>query len=214
MWIAEKDGIVAGRVAGIINDLETRYRGTVRGRFGWLEFEDDQEISRALLDAVSAWAKANGCNWIKGPVGFSYMDPAGMTIEGFEEVGTISAPFHYPDYREHMDGHGFQKMNDFFEYVVEPIPAEVPEKLRRLEPIIEKKFGIRQVPIRSQAELRRKVGEFFYLLPTSFKDLPTFVPLSDEETEKYTRDFFPFMYVEKVLPAVTGQRGTWPGSGC
>lgn len=196
LWIAEKNGRVVGRVAGIINDLETQSRGAVHGRFGWMEFEDDLEISRALLDKVSDWAKENGCARIKGPVGFSGFDPAGFTIEGFEEVGTLSGPFHYPYYRRHMEFHGFQKMSDYFEYKVETIPKEIPEKLQRLTPIIEKKFGIRLTSYQSQAELKRRIYEFFYLITTSYSELSSFVPFSNEELEKYARDILPLMKPE------------------
>ncbi|MDV7392959.1 hypothetical protein RZS08_16430, partial [Arthrospira platensis SPKY1] len=69
LWIAEKNGRVAGRIAGIINELETRHRGEVVARFGWLEFEDDAEVSRLLLETACQWARQQGAKWIKGPVG-------------------------------------------------------------------------------------------------------------------------------------------------
>ena len=212
LWIAEKNGQVAGRVVGIINDLETEYRGTSRGRFGWLEFEDDRDVSGALLEAACEWAHENGCKWIKGPVGFSYLDPAGLTIEGFEEVGTVSDPFHYPYYGKHLDQLGFQKMNDYFEYVVDKVPTEIPEKLKKLGPVIEKRYGIRPVAIRNGAELKEMIDRFFGLLPASFKDLPTYVPLSEEEKRKYISDFLPFMRPE-YMPLLMDREGNVAGFG-
>ncbi len=51
-WLALKDGQVAGRIAGIINDRYIRESGKKYARFGWIDFINDEAVSAALLGTV------------------------------------------------------------------------------------------------------------------------------------------------------------------
>ena len=54
-FLAYKDNKVVGRIAGIINKRANETWNKKEVRFGWIDFLDDIEISRALLDAVAQW---------------------------------------------------------------------------------------------------------------------------------------------------------------
>jgi hypothetical protein len=47
-----------GRIAGIINHEANKKWGVKHVRFGWIDFIDDLEVSKALLDTVSAWGNS------------------------------------------------------------------------------------------------------------------------------------------------------------
>ena len=51
-YMAYKDGKLAGRVAAIINHKANERWGRKSVRFGWIDFIDDRDVSRALFDAV------------------------------------------------------------------------------------------------------------------------------------------------------------------
>ena len=51
-FLALKEGKVVGRVAGIINNRANEKWGTKDVRFGWIDFIDDIEVSKALLKAA------------------------------------------------------------------------------------------------------------------------------------------------------------------
>ena len=51
-FLARKDGKIVGRVAAIINTRANERWDKQEVRFGWIDFIDDLEVSRALLDAV------------------------------------------------------------------------------------------------------------------------------------------------------------------
>ena len=51
-YMAFKEGKMVGRVAAIINRRYNKQWDRLCVRFGWLEFVDDPEVSRALLQAV------------------------------------------------------------------------------------------------------------------------------------------------------------------
>ena len=197
LWVAENEGKVSGRVVGIINKMETRAKGEVHGRFGWLEFEKDLAIPQALLEKVGDWAKEKGAVQLKGPVGFTNLDPSGMTVEGFEELGTMQGAYHYPYYGKFMEQLGFEKLADWLELMLDKAPTTVPEKMNRLLPILEKKFGLRHFQFQKD-HLRERIRESFFLVTNSFKDLPSYVPFSDRQIDHYIDQFLPFIQPEYI----------------
>ena len=48
-FLAYKDGRLVGRVAAILNPKANETWNQKRVRFGWIDFEDDEEVSAALL---------------------------------------------------------------------------------------------------------------------------------------------------------------------
>ncbi len=71
LWLVYKDNKVAGRVAGIINRRFIEKWQDKYCRFGWIDFIDDENVSKALLDAVENWAEENGMKAIHEPLGFT-----------------------------------------------------------------------------------------------------------------------------------------------
>ena len=72
-------------------------------RFGWFDFIDDLEVSRALLDTVAAWGKARGMDAINGPVGFTDFDHEGLLLEGYEYPAVMASLYNYPYYVKHVE---------------------------------------------------------------------------------------------------------------
>ena len=103
LYLAYKEGKVVGRVAAIINHKANEKWNTKAVRFGWIDFIDDLEVSRALLDAVGKYGKKHGMDNIIGPLGFTDMDPEGMLTEGFDQLGTMATIYNYPYYPRHME---------------------------------------------------------------------------------------------------------------
>ena len=77
-----------GRVAAIINHKANKRWDRKSVRFGWIDFIDDREVSKALFDAVEKYGKEKGMEDIVGPLGFTDMDPEGMLTGAL----TSSAP--------------------------------------------------------------------------------------------------------------------------
>ena len=53
LWMAYRDGKPVGRIAGIINRKANEKWSVKHVRFGWFDFIDDLEVSKALLDTVA-----------------------------------------------------------------------------------------------------------------------------------------------------------------
>ena len=63
-FLAYKDGKVVGRIAGIINHRANDAWNRQSVRFGWVDFIDDIEVSKALFEAVEQWGRSKGMTTI------------------------------------------------------------------------------------------------------------------------------------------------------
>lgn len=106
-WLALRDGQTVGRVAGIINCNYNKSRDSKHVRFGWLEFEDDEEILNLLLETVEKWGREENMEQITGPLGFSSFDASGILVEGFDELPTSVGHYNYPYYPEYIENRGY-----------------------------------------------------------------------------------------------------------
>lgn len=138
LYLAYKDDEVVGRVAAIINHKANKAWNVEQVRFGWIDFIDDMEVSKALLDAVTAFGRLHGMTQIVGPLGFTDFDPEGMLVEGFDRVSTMALIYNHPYYPEHMKQHGYAKETGWVEYRIR-IPEELPERHIKLAEIVQKR---------------------------------------------------------------------------
>src|ERR1017187_4593530 len=129
-WLAFKDGKIVGRVAGIINNSYIAKWHNKYARFGWIDFIDDIAVSKLLTETVENWARSKGMEAVHGPLGFTDLDPEGLLIEGFEDIGNMASIYNYPYYTTHFDKLGYKKDTDWIEFEI-TIPDQVPEKVTR-----------------------------------------------------------------------------------
>ena len=96
IWLAYQEGRVAGRIAAIINHLEPGLSTEKAGRISRLEFIDDREVVKALLETAENWLREKGMVKVRGPLGFSNLDHQGMLVEGFDRLPSIVSSYHLP----------------------------------------------------------------------------------------------------------------------
>ena len=125
-FLARKEGRIVGRVAAIINARANERWGRQEVRFGWIDFIDDLEVSKALLEAVEAWGRERGMMQMVGPLGFTDLDPEGMLTDGYDQLSTLNTIYNYPYYPQHMEQlGGWEKDNDYVEFKIF-IPEQIP----------------------------------------------------------------------------------------
>ena len=112
-FLAYKEGRLVGRVAAIINRRANATWQKQTVRFGWIDFVDDEDVSRALIDTVAAWGRERGMTEMEGPLGFTDMDAEGMLTEGFDQLSTMATIYNYPYYPQHMERLGLTKAMDW-----------------------------------------------------------------------------------------------------
>ena len=64
MWLAERDGKVVGRAAGVLNKAYNKKMGVQQMRFTRFDFVDDAEVVDALFEKVVEYAREMGMNEI------------------------------------------------------------------------------------------------------------------------------------------------------
>ncbi len=200
-WLAWKDGKPVGRVAGILNQAANEKWGSRRVRFTRLDFTDDPEVSRALLEAVEDWGRSLGQEEIHGPLGFCDMDQEGMLVEGFEEEGMLITIHNAPYYPAHMEALGYGKDVDWLEYQIQ-VPEETMEKMQRLQERVLQRCRLRLLEPRSKRELKPYIEKAFQLLDRAYRDLYGTVPLTPALIRKYYQQFMLLIhpaYVKLIL---------------
>ena len=202
LYMAYRDGKAVGRIAGIINHEANRNWNVKHVRFGWIDFIDDLEVSKALLDAVVAWGKAKGMDGINGPVGFTDFDHQGLLIEGYEHLAPMASLYNYPYYVKHMEAYGLTKENDWIEIQIYP-PQELPERFGRMAKIVEQRSNVRVDKVKSVKELVKKYGtSYMDVIDVAYQKLYNFQALTDRQKRHYCDMYFPLLNFDFVTVVV------------
>lgn len=184
-YMAYKDGKPVGRIAGIINRQVNQQHGRATARFGFIDFIDDEEVSKALIKAVEDWARENGMNKIIGPMGFTDMDHEGMLISGFNELGTMATIYNYDYYPKHLEKLGYAKEADWVEFLMN-VPDKIPEKYDRIADIVRRKYGLKVKKYKSPKKAKAEIGRpLFNLINEAYDGLYEYSRLTDKQIDYY-----------------------------
>lgn len=197
LWLAYKDGKLAGRIAGILNKKYIEKWNKKAVRFGWIDFIDDIEVSEKLFSTVIDWASSKGIECIHGPLGFTDMDYEGMLIEGFDETGTMSTIYNYEYYPRHLEKLGFEKEVDWVEFEIK-VPDKIPDKAERIAAIVKAKSQIKVVEAKKAKDLLPYGKGIFNLINDTYKELFGFVQLSEKQIDKYIKQYFGFVVPDYI----------------
>ncbi len=197
-FLAYREGKIVGRVAAIINRNANERWGKKSVRFGWIDFIDDDEVSRALIDTVKAWGRERGMTDIEGPLGFTDMDAEGMLVEGFDQLSTMSTIYNYPYYPLHMERLGLEKGADWVEMKIY-VPDEIPEKHLRISKIIAEKYKLHVRKIsRREVYHTSVVHDIFKLINDAYEPLFNFSRMTDAQIDQYVRTYAPVLDLRMV----------------
>lgn len=193
-YLAYKDGKLAGRVAAIINHKANNKWGKKSVRFGWIDFIDDREVSKALLDAVEKYGKEKGMEDMVGPLGFTDMDPEGMLTWGFDQLGTMPTIYNYPYYPEHIEAlEEFEVDNKYVEFKI-MVPDTVPEKYAKIAMMIEKRYNLHVRKLTKKDVFQGGMGQkIFDLINDTYKDLYGYSELSQKQIDQLIKSYLGFL---------------------
>ena len=193
-YLAYKDGKLAGRVAAIINHKANNKWGKKSVRFGWIDFIDDREVSKALLDAVEKYGREKGMEDMVGPLGFTDMDPEGMLVWGFDQLGTMPTIYNYAYYPEHIEAlEGFEVDNKYVEFKI-MVPDEVPEKYAKIAMMIEKRYNLHVRKLTKKDVFQGGMGQkIFDLINDTYKDLYGYSELSQKQIDQLIKSYLGFL---------------------
>jgi len=197
-FIAYKDNKIVGRIAAIINPVANETWNQKNARFGWVDFIDDLDVSKALFDTATAWANNKGMTAIHGPLGFTDLDHEGTLIEGFDKLGTLATIYNYPYYPKHFEQYGFVKDVDYNEYLI-TVPEVFPEKYFRIAEIVKQKYNLTSKHFKKRKQVVDKYGlKIFELLNLCYQDLYGFTKLNQNQIDFYIKLYFSFFRLDTV----------------
>lgn len=196
-WLAYKNGKCVGRIGGIINEDYNKKSDEQIASFTRLEFYDDEEVIKKLMETAENWAKENGMTGIHGPLGFSNLDGQGLLVEGFDFLPSIASVYHHPYYHRYLEKMGYQKEIDWMEFRL-TIGGAAVEKANRGAALIQKRYGIEVLHFTKIAELLPYSDMIFKILNDAFSELPFVVPLSEKMMAFYKKKYIKLLNPEFV----------------
>lgn len=208
-FLAMRDGEVVGRIAGVVSHKSNSTWNKRIVRFTYIEFIDDLDVSKALLDTVAEWGKSFGMNEIQGPMGIIDFDKEGMLIEDFDLSGCFMEFWNPPYYKSHMEQLGFKKGADWLQIRFE-VPEQIPPRFQRVADYSKQEFGVHVVRKTKKEITQGYSHKIFKLLNESFAQLYGFAPFSEEQAEEILARFLPFLDMDMV-PIVEDNKGELVG---
>lgn len=198
-FLAYQGTKLVGRIAAIINRRANETWNKQAVRFGWIDFIDDPEVSRALINTVIDWGRERGMNTLEGPLGFTDMDAEGMLIEGFDQLSTMATIYNYPYYPIHMEQLGLEKAMDWIEMKL-MVPEKTPEKYVRIAEIVKKKYNLHVRKLKNMREIRRTgIGyKVFDLINEAYAPLFGYSKMTQRQIDQYVNEYLPILDLQMV----------------
>ena len=216
-FLAHKDGRVVGRVAAIVNTRANERWGQQEVRFGWIDFIDDIEVSKALLDAVEQWGKSQGMTRMVGPLGFTDLDPEGMLTDGYDQLSPLCTIYNYPYYPEHKARLGLEKETGWVErkvFIPRGEHAANNAKYFRIAEMAKKRYGFQLRHFRSKSDIRKGgyIQKLLGVVNKAYADLYGYSELDEHQMEWYAKRFL-LMLDKRFLTVVENAEGDIIGIG-
>lgn len=178
-WMAYQNDQVVGRIAGVINKAHNEKHNEKIVFFGFSDFIDNEEVSRALYNKVVEFGKERGMDTIRGPVNPSTNYEAACLISGEPDPPQIMMTYNPKYYVDHFNKLELQKSMDLRAYKrdmtkpMNPIIIKIAERSM-------KKANIRYRKI-SKKTFDRDIQIMHELYNGSWEDNWGFVPMTKEE---------------------------------
>ncbi|MBK7789743.1 MAG: hypothetical protein IPJ54_14455 [Saprospiraceae bacterium] len=181
LYLAERQGKVVGRIAGVINNNYNSFHDCNVGFFGFFDCIDDQEVAFALLGQAESYVKSNGKSSILGPTNFNTNDTAGLLVDGFDSPPVVQMTYNAPYYKTHVEAFGFKKDMDLFAFW---IPTKgVNEKSLQLTERLKERLANKGITFRNlkMKNFKKEVENVRDIYRSAWEKNWGFVPPTNEE---------------------------------
>ncbi|MBR1933848.1 MAG: N-acetyltransferase [Prevotella sp.] len=204
-FVAYRGGVAVGRIVGVVNRKANEQWQQRVVRFGLIEFIDDLDVSRALLDAVGSWGRELGMDTLQGPMGITDFDKEGMLVDDFHLSGTMNTIWNPDYYPRHLEALGFQKAVDWVQIRIQ-IPPEAPLRYQRTAQYVREQMGLRVVKLGDAGiSPRRYAGQAMRLFNEAYKPIFGFSALSEAQMAAFLDRYLPLLD-RQIVPIVLNQQ--------
>lgn len=207
-FLAEKNGRIVGRIAGVIVAESNRKFGEKKIRFSRFDFNGDEDVAEALLNKVAEFGKERGMTVIHGPWGFNDTDREGMLTSGFDRPATYATNYNYEYYSDVVRKLGFKKESEWVEFAI--YPGTLDPKIYKAADFVQKRYGF--VELNDKYPIKRIIREygdlFFDCYNEAYKDLDCYVELKGKVKQNVIAQFATVInqdYFSCILDPKTGK---------
>ena len=188
-FLAQDEGKTVGRIQGILQKVSNEKWQQKRVRFTRFDTIDSQEVTKALFDALEAWAKEKGMEEIVGPLGYSDLEREGLLIDGFDQVSTFEEQYNYDYYPALIENCGFEKEVDWIESKLY-YPKTVDPRIKSVSQRMMQKSGLRFGEAKNSADFVKRYGdEFFRVLDETYVAIYQSVPFTEKMKKSLIANF-------------------------
>ena len=176
---AYNDGVMVGRISGILQRAHNKKTGEKRVRFTRFDSIDDQAVADALLEAVEKWAASKGMDTVCGPLGFSDLEREGLLTKGFDQMSTFEEQYNFEYYQRLIENRGYVKEAVWNESRI-TAPDTHDGRLEQLADAVMRRYKLHYGQAKNADDFIKKYKDaFFELLDKSYKDIYGTVPFTD-----------------------------------
>lgn len=178
-FLAYKDGKVVGRIAGIEQKSYNKKNNAKRCRFSRFDLINDEEVAKALLNAVENWAKEKGLDTVNGPLGFNDLDREGLLIEGFDEQATFEENYNAPYYKDLLEKCGYEKEIDYMAFSIIP-PKQLDGRVKRISDAVLSRYDLHLAKEKHIGKfLKLYKDQIFDVIDEAYGDLYGVIPYTE-----------------------------------
>lgn len=187
--LACRNGVIVGRIMGLINHRYNQVKKENNARFSYLETFNEPEVVHALISKVENWARSLGAEKIVGPIGFSDKEPQGYLVDGFDEPTVLAANCNYKYQVDLIRNEGYVPEINLVSYKTQ-IPDSTPALYLRMLPRIEKfnsEFTL--IEFDSRWKLRKYIRPVLHLTNRAFQEIYGSMPYEEKEMDDFANRF-------------------------
>ena len=195
---AYKDGVMAGRISGIIQKSANEKYNQKRVRLSKFDVIEDEEVARALFKTLEDWTLQQGMEEVVGPLGFSDLEREGLLIDGFDQPATFEENYNYPYYQTYLENYGYQKEVDWTGSNIR-VPKDYDGEMHRLAEFVLKRYNLHIGKSKNTKDFLNKYADgIFELLDKSYALLYGTVPFTEGMKKMMIENFKLVIHVENA----------------
>jgi len=195
--LAYKDGVLVGRIMGIINRQYNQMNDVKNVRFGFIETYNDQEVAHELIAEIENWGREKGMTKIVGPFGFTDREPQGLLIEGFEHEPVIDSACNFEYMPKLVENEGFTKELDCVLYRY-PLANPLPESMYKIYDRITSRKDYEFLEFKNKRQLKPWIVPVLRAMNESFGEIYGFVPMDEIEMQEMAKKYLPVIDLDFV----------------
>lgn len=192
LLLAYIDGIPVGRIMGIVPHSFNKQNQVQTARFSYFECYESKAVFDALLHAVEAWAKQNGCTNLVGPMGFSDKEPQGFVTKGFDAPTMMVTNCSYEFMKHFILENNYDPYVELCEYDV-PLTPEVADRYKKFTQRVEQNHKIVVHEFTSTRQVKKFVRPVFNLINETYKNIYGFTAVTEAEMDEFGKRFLPLL---------------------